>query len=293
MKENIKNIIIFLIWKRYAKYLVNNIFWRLFLIRINKNITNIFWYLYKTNISRIQIDITYNCNLSCPSCTRSCSQVKDDISMTISQIEKFINESILINKKWEVIDIMWWEPTIHPDFYEIIDKIYKYKISHNPDVKIRILSNWTWIVVNNILNWLKYKEIEIVRSEKTKEVFDNFCLFNVAPVDLELFKNSDFKNWCLVTSARWIWLNSYWFYPCWTWSSIDRIFGFDIWIKEIPKNTKEIQEQMRIFCSFCGFFHRRAKHLWTFEAKDLNRKSKTWVEAYSKFDKSKPNLTKY
>jgi len=41
---------------------------------------------------------------------------------------------------------------------------------------------------------LANKDIEIIKTEKTEQVFDNFYLFNIAPCDLNEFNNTEFAN---------------------------------------------------------------------------------------------------
>jgi len=41
--------------------------------------------------------------------------------MSVEQIQKFINESVDNNVKWERIRVMGGEPTLHPDIFEILN----------------------------------------------------------------------------------------------------------------------------------------------------------------------------
>ena len=41
--------------------------------------------------------------------------------MTLAQIQQFVQESIELNKKWKLINLLGGEPTIHQDFLEIVD----------------------------------------------------------------------------------------------------------------------------------------------------------------------------
>jgi len=65
------------------------------------------------NENNIEIDILYKCNLKCESCNRSSAQVDSEDYISIKQINKFITESIKLDKKWNLINILGGEPTLH------------------------------------------------------------------------------------------------------------------------------------------------------------------------------------
>jgi molybdenum cofactor biosynthesis enzyme MoaA len=111
------------------------------LTRIKKIPTMLFGPEYKPNHHRIEIDITFKCNLNCFNCNRSCRQAPSDEAMSVDQIKKFIGESISQIRKWECITIMGGEPTLHPGIFEIIKILLLYCKEHSPETSIRIASN--------------------------------------------------------------------------------------------------------------------------------------------------------
>lgn len=54
-------------------------------IRSQSLLTRIFGPQYTRSHRLVEIDITYNCNLRCPNCNRSCSQAPTRKQMTIQQ----------------------------------------------------------------------------------------------------------------------------------------------------------------------------------------------------------------
>ncbi len=76
------------------------------LVRISRPFTMIQGPEYQTSMSDIEIDISFGCNLKCYNCDRSCTQAPDNSIMSVSQVEKFIGESITKNKKWRRIRIL-------------------------------------------------------------------------------------------------------------------------------------------------------------------------------------------
>jgi MoaA/NifB/PqqE/SkfB family radical SAM enzyme len=73
------------------------------------------------NLNQIEIDITYECNLKCINCNRSSTQAPIKEGMTLEQIENFVRESVELNKKWKLINLLGGEPSIHKDFLEIVN----------------------------------------------------------------------------------------------------------------------------------------------------------------------------
>ena len=93
---------------------------------------------------KIEIDITWQCNLTCFDCNRCLGEAPTADRMELSQIESFLSETIKKNYKWDVIRLVGGEPTLHPDFLEIIDRFVKYKrsIPNNEDSPvIELLTN--------------------------------------------------------------------------------------------------------------------------------------------------------
>ncbi|MFI5324381.1 MAG: radical SAM protein, partial [Thermodesulfobacteriota bacterium] len=80
-----------------------------------------------TNTTRIEIEVMTNCTLSCFNCNRSVRQAPANEYMSLEQIEKFVTESIEQNWRWELINLIGGEPTLHPQLCEILKKIREYK----------------------------------------------------------------------------------------------------------------------------------------------------------------------
>lgn len=96
--------------------------------------------------------ITLKCNQKCLFCNVN----KWNTIIPLKIIEKFLKDKILkyklIEKKNIKIHISWWEPTMHPDFINVLDVILKY----SDDVEIQ--TNWIFFwLESNINNLNKYK----------------------------------------------------------------------------------------------------------------------------------------
>ncbi len=257
---------------------------------------------FMPNLNKIEIDITYDCNLKCKSCNRSCSQApsKEDY-MSLGQIKKFISESIELNKKWELINILGGEPTLHPNFVEIVQLIYdEYILKHSTNTVLQITSNGYSEKTREILEKLpKSKNIVIDRdSFKQSPKVEYFTQFNVAPVDLQEYRTSDFSKACWVTSYCGIGLNKYGYYPCGVAGAMDRVMGYDIGIKSLKEVTVDkLKELLDVFCRYCGNFVDYSDNFGDFIPRCEKRPfkkpiiTKTWVEIYLNYHRKRPKLT--
>lgn len=253
------------------------------LLRYQKIATKILGRKYTRSKCFIQIDITYECNLNCYNCDRSCRQAPTKENITVDQIEYFVKESIDNNIKWERICILGGEPTLHPELFTILNILLDYKNNFSPESRIRLVTNGCSAKVKNVLKKIP-KEIKIDNSGKISNL-QTFCLYNRAPQDIFLYRNLDFTNGCWITSLCGIGLTPYGYYPCAAGGAIDRIFGFDIGRKELPHHNDDLLDQLHRLCKLCGHFismYGRKENI-----------TETWKSAYNQYKTEKPVLTRY
>jgi len=91
----------------------------------------------------IHIEVTNGCNLECACCTRFCGHHKRPFFMDLETVEKAL---ISLEGFEQQVGIMGGEPTLHPQFREILKLLRNY-------VPIERRSLWT-----NGLNWDKYEK---------------------------------------------------------------------------------------------------------------------------------------
>jgi len=235
------------------------------------------------NLKKIEIDITYECNLKCINCNRSSTQAPIKQGMTLSQIQEFVQDSIHLNKKWELINLLGGEPTIHIDFSEIINTIlYKYIIPYSPNTILQVTSNGFGALVQNKLKQLpKHKNVIIdYASFKDERVVPYFSPFNDAPIDNESTSNEDFNKGCWVTSYCGIGLNQLGYYPCGVAGGIDRIFEKNIGVQKLEDVDESISKLLNEFCKYCGNFT------------DYNVNQGNFIPRHEKAAVSKPKISK-
>lgn len=253
-------------------------------LRVQK-ITRVLGPQYKRSRKFIEIDITYACNLKCFNCNRSCTQAPSQEYMTVAQIRHFLNESISANICWECIRILGGEPTLHPDFLEIIDMIRSWKLNYAPEARVEVATNGYGRRVREVLSLIP-EDVSIIDSHKDNRR-QEFDAFNIAPSDLAIYRYADFRNGCIITEVCGIGLTPYGWYPCAIAGAIDRVFGFDIGCNKLPSKDDDMYEQLEKFCSLCGHFDRRLPKACK------PAMSKTWKTAYQNYRKHKPVLSLY
>jgi len=267
------------------RYVIRNKLIRLlYFVRVQKHITLILGPKYKRSRKMIEIDITYDCNLKCVNCDRSCEQAPSKEQITVEQLRKFTEESVKNNLKWDRIRVLGGEPTLHADLLEILNVLLDYKHESSLDTQIQLVTNGCGELVNRKLSELP-KDIDIDNTSKKTKV-QQFHPFNIAPKDLLLWKHSDYTNGCWVIAKCGFGLTRYGYYPCSVAGSIDRILGFDCGRKELPSNDDEMIDELKLFCKYCGHFMNTART-------DKKVISQTWNNAYKEYKRAKPDLLLY
>lgn len=256
----------------------------IFIMRRQKLVTPILGTVFTRSTRKIEIDITYRCNLNCEGCNRSCSQATTEEQMSVAQIKKFVEESVKHQIRWEKIGILGGEPTLHGNLLEIINILLVYKQQYCPNALIILATNGVGNIVNNVLSKVS-GEILIDNSKKNVKYFSH-TNFNNAPADYFLDHFTDYSNGCFVSSQCGMGLSPYGYYCCPIAAGIDRIFGFNIGRKNLPAEGDLMKKQMRIFCRLCGHF---------FQNNPFNKRkiSPIWKRAYAQYNLKKPYLTLY
>lgn len=215
---------------------------------------------FTPNINKIEIDITYACNLGCESCNRSCPQAPTTEMLHLHHIAGFVQESIALGKQWEFIKILGGEPTLHPELEAILACIIEQYIRpYSPQTQIQIVSNGYTQHSRDLLHELQktYPELWVDRASfKTSNKVEYFSPFNDAPIDDPQFADAEYHKGCWVTSFCGIGLNSYGYYACSVSAGIDRVLGEKRCA--IPRLSDITEERLRghleRFCELCGNF---------------------------------------
>ena len=246
---------------------------------------------FAPNLRRIEIDITYDCNLKCVACNRSCTQAPTREGMTLSQIRDFVAESIELGRRWEVINILGGEPTIHPDFLEIVTVLLRdYVDTFSPETRLQITSNGFGLKVRQRLDALPvHPRLHVNRdSFKDSPKVPYFTPFNDAPVDDPAFAGADYTRGCWVTSYCGIGLNHLGYFPCAVAGGIERVLGAEAGATTLATLEPVLPRALDTYCRLCGNFKHYESSRGEFvprSEKDVCDEpvmSRSWEELYAR-----------
>ena len=259
------------------------IFWR-----IRPATTRLLGPRYRRSRDRIDLDITWECNLKCYDCNRSCQQAPTSEKMTLGQVRQFLEESRRRKVQWKKIQLIGGEPTLHPDFDRMLQLVLQFRENYSPATEIMVTSNGFGSRVNEALSRIP-ENVTVHNTQKTSRKHDDFIPYNLAPCDSPEYARADFSNACCVTRDAGIGLTPYGYYPCVGAGAIDRIFGFDCGRKTLPDPGDSMEAELTRFCSLCGFFRLN----YTSDVCGGSMMSETWKKAYDSWNERKPVLTPY
>jgi len=234
-----------------------------------------------------EIDITYACNLKCHNCNRSSTQLPTGDRMSVGQVRHFLDETRARGLRWKCLRLVGGEPTIHPQFLEIVEAIVQYRAEYSPHTIIEVTSNGYGERTKRMLTLLP-SEVRVNNTAKTaSRTPPSFTTFNVAPIDLPRYAREDFSKGCWITQNCGLGVTPYGYYPCAVAAGIDRVFGFNLGRKNLPSADDGMTDELRTFCALCGHFKPETREPLTAQ---LN--SPVWQRAYEWAKSNPPQLSR-
>ncbi len=223
----------------------------------------------------VEMDITYRCNLRCGNCNRSCTQAPSDAALTIQDVGDFLAQSREQGARWDRIRLLGGEPTLHKDFFAILDLLLSYRADGHPALRIVVCTNGAGRKVNRVLDRLPEGVVVKNTFKNSRQRF--FRPFNKAPIDAPLLHRfSDFSVGCRIIEECGLGLTPLGYYPCAIAGGIDRIFGFNLGRQRLPSPDDDMRDLLSVFCPLCGHFG----------VSGFTKKAKTsvaWEAAYAKY----------
>ena len=243
--------------------------------------TRLFGRPFKKSCKYIELDITYRCNLKCHNCNRSCTQAPSQVELSVDEIRQFINESLQKGYQWERIRLLGGEPTLHANFFDIVDLLLDYKKKFNPQLRLVVCTNGQGRKVNSILS--KLPESVIQKNTLKTSNSNLFRPFNVAPQDTGVHGFSDFSSGCRIIKDCGLGYTPQGYYICAVAGAIDRIFGFNLGRQTLPEKNDLLLDHCRAFCPLCGHFG----FIWPTKKTKMTQ---TWQKAYSTYNTKDPRI---
>ncbi|MBN1671905.1 MAG: radical SAM protein [Kiritimatiellae bacterium] len=244
------------------------------------------------NTRRVEIELTTYCNLRCANCDRACTQAPSSERMSTGQIEKFVNESVQLKWYWWIIVLIGGEPTLHPQFFEILQIVKRYK-EFNPHCNVWLATNGHGRKVQDVL--AKVPDWVGIRNSSKEGGDQYFSAYSMAPKDSERYRLADFSKGCMITEQCGLGLTRHGYYPCGAGGGVDRVFGFDIGIKSLSEvRRRALRKQLGELCGYCGHFDSvdpggpgKAEWVWG------ETKSISWQHACEKYKQQGSRLSPY
>jgi hypothetical protein len=239
---------------------------------------------------RIEIDLVEFCDLKCYQCIRVVNDAKSNRMMKLNQITEFVDDSIKLGYKWDVIHIIGGEPTLHPQIIEICNELSRYK-KYNINCKIELCTNGRGKLKE--ITHLIPKEIYVSNcfNNKTNDGDDlrHFDFYN-APWDHKI----DVKNeTCAIWSCCGIGLGPYGYLPCHVCAGLVRVFNIACSVKKLSDITENwLINSLNQYCSKCGAFFwyigiPKEQMFKELSNKKQNRRSKmsdSWEKALNEYN---------
>lgn len=131
------------------------------------------------------IDITDKCTMECTHCMLNCKASNNNF-MTQDTLEKIFNTDFFKNAK--TFNISGGEPTEHPDFFRILDRVLE---KTNNQKVVTVISNGLWAYIDG------YKEMLLERLDKHPMLFvqvthdPDFYPYNIKWVDHQKILKED------------------------------------------------------------------------------------------------------
>lgn len=234
-----------------------------------------------TMMHKVEVDITEKCDLKCTACSRSSWQAPSNRYMTIDQITGFLDESVHLNWKWEWIALLGGEPTLHPDFLDIIDMMVEYK-KHNPECIIKLKTNGADEAMKVLPDVPSC--IQVINSHASKAANDagHEIPFNVAPIDVGEWDEQN------IIPCRYPWfcgmgLTRDGYFPCASTGGIYRVFNLTNTIKSLKDVTFEALDEMFLLsCKYCGAYLEADDRLKKY---DIHTVTESWRKAYEEYNR--------
>lgn len=228
--------------------------------RVQSGVTRVLGPQFRRNRHRIGIALTYACNLRCYNCDESSAQAPADTQMTVEQMQRYVDEWVAAGHRWDLMEIAGGEPTMHKDFFEILDILREYRNRCSPHTRIKVLTNGTGDRVKQMISQIPADvEVENSGKEGKRQAELRHATFNLTPEEVPGYSNADYRNACEWTERCGTGLGPSGYYHCPVAAGMDRVFEWNIGRQSLPSENDDMADLAERFCSKCGYFLKQAE----------------------------------
>ena len=139
----------------------------------------------------IDVQLTLNCNLNCHYCSRNCAIMNPlgDFFYNTSKLKKDFERIFNFPDSESIcsIALLGGEPTLHPDFDEIVKFFYNERKKRNLKFKLLLVTNGILLekhegVLNNawikfLFDFSKYNIFKPYNDCKSIMIYDSYCYY--------------------------------------------------------------------------------------------------------------------
>lgn len=231
------------------------------------------------NLKKIELCVTYRCNLACANCSNLCAQAPAKHDLSVEDVERFIIDSIDLGWEWEQITVHGGEPVLNPAIFDIVGVLVEYREHRKRKVRIQFLTNYSTPMIRKLANEVELMGVELGIAQKEGGAFYHdgsaipYVPVNQSPEDLHL----PWSRGCFQSSDCGICLNYLGYWECSPAAAAARVFGY----KASAKSLQEVTEDVLAggydeHCRHCGFAASQSR---------VTRQSttETWDKALSEY----------
>lgn len=242
----------------------------------------------------VELEINTACDLSCFGCDRF-SDVTTAPNMTVRQVERFLAESVALNWPWERIRFLGGEPTLHPQFTELVTMLCRYRDMHRPTVFLQVLSNGrgkidryrSWLIENRVSPHVESKDPGV-----TPQWFANT---RIAPVDHDVQVGELEPCGIFGPHGCGVGLTRNGFFLDGAGASVARVAGIDCGVMALKDVTwQAMMDQAKVLCRICGHWNPMNGPGVTKKVTETGEVTGLfWTERLKRFKEERPVLRVY
>lgn len=203
-------------------------------------------------IERLEIHVTYRCNLRCAHCHNLVGAAPCNEDMTLDCLKGMLDESVALKYQWKWLVLHGGEPTMHPEFRTICQMLAHYKQIANPDVELKLTTNGHGPHNDDAVKVATEYGFEIYNSKKDGST--PFVSYHAAVLSSPTDTGEPFTEGCYQSSECGICFTPRGFYECSPAGAAWRVLGYKPLCKSVRDITVEkMAEGFQKHCRHCGY----------------------------------------